>query len=148
MISALRGRASRSPAKFTLLVPAVPEGLAWAADMKAGLAAAAVRAEAGAHRLRLAGLMVSEAAIGDPDPAAAVTDALHAARFDEIFVSTFPAAVSTWLRLSLPHRLRRMTDLPVHHVVTGAGYVVTGSDADSQAAIPPTRAETSLSPSR
>jgi hypothetical protein len=116
--------------------------------MKAGLASAAVRAEAGARRLRLAGLTVSAAAVGDPDPAAAVADALHGARFDEVFVSTFPAAVSTWLRLSLPHRLRRLTDLPVHHVITRSDYVVTGSDADSQAAIPPTSAATSLSPSR
>ena len=30
LISALRRRVARSPAHFTLLVPAVPRGLAWA----------------------------------------------------------------------------------------------------------------------
>jgi hypothetical protein len=148
LISALRRRATRSPARFTLIVPAVPEGLDWAADMKAGRAAAEARAEAGARTMRLAGLAVAAATVGDPDPAAAVSDALHAARFDELFVSTFPAGVSAWLRLSLPHRLRRLTDLPVHHVVTGPGYVVTGSEADSQAASPPTSVPTADSPSR
>jgi hypothetical protein len=148
LISALRSRVSRSPARFSLVVPAVPYGLAWAADMKAGLVAAEIRAAAGARRLRLAGLEVADARVGDPDPAAAVADALHGARFDEVFVSTFPAGVSAWLRVSLPQRLRRLTDLPVHHVVTRSGYVVTGSEADSQAAMPPTSAATSDSPSR
>lgn len=32
LIAALRQRAARSPARFRLLVPAVPRGLAWAAD--------------------------------------------------------------------------------------------------------------------
>ena len=88
LIAALRHRAARSPARFTLLVPAVPRGLAWAADMKAG----------------------------DPDPVAAVGDALRSHEYDEVIVSTLPRGISRWLRLSLPHRLRRMTDVPVLHV--------------------------------
>jgi hypothetical protein len=44
LIAALRQRAARSPTRFTLLVPAVPRGLAWAADMKAGGSEAAPRA--------------------------------------------------------------------------------------------------------
>ncbi|HEX3324504.1 MAG TPA: hypothetical protein VHR65_05130 [Solirubrobacterales bacterium] len=116
LIEALRQRAACSPACFTLLVPAVPRGLAWAADMKAGGPEATPRAEVGARRMRMAGLEVEAAVIGDPDPFAAVGDALRAEEFDELVVSTLPRGVSRWLRISLPHRLRRTTDLPVLHV--------------------------------
>ncbi len=118
LISALRQRAARSPARFTLLVPAVPRGLAWATDMKAGAGDAIDRAEAGLRRLRLAGLDLQGAIVGDPDPFAAVGDALHSGEFEEVIVSTLPRGASRWLRLSLPDRLRRATDLPVAHVVT------------------------------
>jgi len=117
LIVALRQRASRSPASFTLLVPAVPRGLAWAADMKAGWPEARPRADAGSLRMRLAGLEVEAAIVGDPDPLAAVGDTLRAKRFDEVVVATLPRGVSRWLKLSLPHRVRRLTDLPVTHVV-------------------------------
>jgi hypothetical protein len=117
LIAALRQRVARSPVSFTLLVPAVPRGLAWAADMKAGGPEAAPRVEAGTRRMRMAGLEIEAAMVGDPDPLAAVSDALRAEHFDELIVSTLPRGISRWLRLSLPHRLRRMTDLPVLHVI-------------------------------
>jgi hypothetical protein len=129
LIAALRQRAARSPASFTLLVPAVPRGLAWAADMKAGGAEATPRAEAGARRMRMAGLEVEAAMVGDPDPLAAVGDTLRVDRFDELVVSTLPRGVSRWLRLSLPHRLRRMTDLPVLHVTAHPRQAHRGSGA-------------------
>jgi hypothetical protein len=116
LIAALRQRAASSPASFTLLVPAVPHGLAWAADMKAGGREAGPRAETGTRRMRMAGLEVEAAIVGDPDPFAAVGDAIRSHHFDEIVVATLPRGVSRWLRLSLPHRLRRWTDLPVLHV--------------------------------
>lgn len=116
LIAALRQRATRSPARFTLLVPAVPRGLAWIADMKAGQPEAVPRAEIGARRMRMTGLEVEAAIVGDPDPVAAVGDALRARKFDEVVVSTLPRGLSRWLRLSLPQRLGRMTDLPVLHV--------------------------------
>jgi hypothetical protein len=118
LIAALRQRAARSPVCFRLLVPAVPRGLAWAADMKAGRDDAVARAEACLRRLRLAGLEVEGAIVGDPDPFAAVGDALHSGEFEEVIVSTLPRGASRWLRLSLPDRLRRATDVPVTHVVT------------------------------
>jgi hypothetical protein len=117
LIAALRQRASRSPASFTLLVPAVPRGFAWAADMKAGAPEAQPRAEAGARRMQMSGLEIEAAMVGDPDPVAAVGDVLRARTFDEVVVATLPRGVSRWLRLSLPHRLRRMTNLPVTHVI-------------------------------
>ena len=36
LLDALRARAVRGPCEFTLLVPATPQGVAWAADMFAG----------------------------------------------------------------------------------------------------------------
>ncbi len=116
LIAALRRRAAQSPAAFTLLVPAVPRGLAWAADMKAGGPEALPRAEIGTSRMRDAGLDLDATIVGDPDPVAAVGDALRSREFDEVIVSTLPRGVSRWLRLSLPHRLERMTDVPVLHV--------------------------------
>jgi hypothetical protein len=120
LIAALRRRAASSPAGFTLLVPAVPHGLAWAADMKAGWADAVIRAEHAADRMRESGLELEETIVGDPDPFAAVGDALHARGFDEIVVSVLPRTISRWLALGLPARLRRTVDLPVTQVNASA----------------------------
>lgn len=116
LIAALRQRAARSPTSFTLLVPAVPRGLAWAADMKAGGSEAVSRAEIGAERIRRSGLEVDAAIVGDPDPLAAIGDALRSRKFDQVVLCTLPRGISRWLRLSLPHRLRRTTNVPVLHV--------------------------------
>lgn len=120
LISALRQRATRSAARFTLLVPAVPRGLAWAADMKAGAPEAGARADAGRRRMEMAGIDVDAALVGDPDPIAAICDLLLTREFDEIVVATLPRGISRWLRVSLPQRLRRMTALPVQHVTAHA----------------------------
>src|SRR4051794_14703384 len=116
LIAALRGRADGASASFTLLVPAVPRGLAWAADMKAGWSEAAGRAERASARIREGGLELEEAIVGDPDPFAAVGDVLHARDFDEVVVSALPRSFSRWLALGLPARLRRTLDLPVVQV--------------------------------
>jgi hypothetical protein len=53
----------------------------------------------------------------DPDPYAAVMDALREHDYDEIIVSTHPETRSGWLRQGLVDRLRRATRRPVDHVV-------------------------------
>lgn len=50
------------------------------------------------------------------DPVRAVEAALRDDTYDEIVVSTLPQAVSRWLRIDVPARLRRHTELPVVHV--------------------------------
>jgi hypothetical protein len=120
LIAALRERAAGLPASFTLLVPAVPHGLAWAADMKAGWAEAVGRAEDAGDRMRKNGLLLEETVVGDPDPIAAVGDVLHARQFDEIVVSVLPRTISRWLALGLPARLRRTIDVPVIQVTARA----------------------------
>lgn len=121
LIAGLRSRGTDSSARFTLLVPAVPRGLAWAADMKAGWADAIGRAEAAAERISRSGLGFDGAIVGDPDPFAAVGDVLHLRKFDEVIVSTLPPGISSWLRLSLPDRLRRATELPVTQMTVNPG---------------------------
>jgi hypothetical protein len=116
LIAALRDRAAAEQTAFTLLVPAVPHGLAWAADMKSGWSEAADRAVSASERLRQAGLELGEVIVGDPDPFAAVGDVLHAREFDEVVVSTLPRTISRWLAVGLPARLRRAVDLPVVEV--------------------------------
>jgi len=120
LIGALRERAADAPTSFTLLVPAVPHGLAWAADMKAGWEEAVSRAERAAGRIRGSGLKLEEAIVGDPDPLAAAGDVLHAREFDEVVVSVLPRTMSRWLALGLPARLRRCVDLPVTQVDASA----------------------------
>lgn len=116
LIAALRQQSAQAPTSFTLLVPAVPHGLAWAADMKAGWSEAIGRAERAATRIRQAGLELEEVIVGDPDPFAAVGDVLHVREFDRVVVSVLPRALSRWLAVGLPSRLRRATDLPVTQV--------------------------------
>jgi hypothetical protein len=66
--------------------------------------------------LRGEGLEI-EAKLGDPDPVAAVEDAVNFGSYDEIIVSTLPTHLSKWLKLDLPHRVERATGLPVKHVL-------------------------------
>jgi hypothetical protein len=120
LIAALRQRADRAAAGFTLLVPAVPHGLAWAADMKSGWSEAVGHAERAAARIRDEGLELDEVIVGDPDPFAAVGDVLHAREFDEVVVSVLPMRISRWLAIGLPARLRRTIDLPVTRVTAHA----------------------------
>lgn len=116
LTEALCRQAAEGPTSFTLLVPAVPHGFAWAADMKAGWSEAALRAERAGGHMRRQGLELEEVIVGDPDPFAAVGDVLHAREFDEIVVSTLPRTISGWLAVRLPARLRRSLDLPVVEV--------------------------------
>lgn len=50
------------------------------------------------------------------DPLKATLAVLGRSSFDEVIVSTLPAAVSRWLRLDLPRRLARHTALPIVHI--------------------------------
>jgi hypothetical protein len=117
LVQALRERAARGPARFTLVVPATPSGLAWAADMSAGVPLARRQMHAAEERLRETGLWVDDVRLGSPDPLAAVLDAVNLGTYAEVIVCTLPRRVSRWLKLCLPHRVERVTGLPVTHVV-------------------------------
>jgi len=53
----------------------------------------------------------------DPDPYAAIMDALGQEDYDEIVVSTHPETRSGWLRQGLVDRVERAARRPVEHVV-------------------------------
>jgi hypothetical protein len=112
LLDALRTRTMQGPCAFTLLVPSTPHGIGWAADMFGGGEEAERHRAAFVEELRVEGLNVADAKVGDPDPLAAIQD-----ECDELIVSTLPLHVSKWLRVDLPRKAKAATGLPVTHVV-------------------------------
>jgi hypothetical protein len=114
--SALRARDQAGEVEFTLLVPATPHGVAWAADMFAGEEEAQQHLDAMVERLRTIGVDVKEAKVGDPDALAAVQDECNFHSYDEVIVSTLPLHLSKWLHIDLPRKVEACTGLPVQHI--------------------------------
>jgi K+-sensing histidine kinase KdpD len=107
LAEALRRQAAEADASFTLLVPATPGG---------GRTAARRQLNAALELLRGAGLEV-DGMVGDPDPVVAVHEIWDPGDYDEVVVSTLSRDSSRWLEIDLPHRIGRMCDVPVQHVV-------------------------------
>jgi hypothetical protein len=105
LLAALRERAEAGGCRFTLVMPGT------GADRNEGLAAAL-------ERMRDAGLENVTGSVGDPDPVVAVMDVWDPMKFDDIVVSTLPTGSSRWMGLDLPHRLEKLTSVPVRHVVS------------------------------
>jgi hypothetical protein len=122
LLAALRERAGRGDYEFTVLIPATPHGVAWAANMASdkGREEAEEHRDALVERLRATGLPVKGAIIGDPDPLAAITDACNLGSYDELIVSTLPHHLSKWLHLDLQRKAAHATGLPVTSVETKA----------------------------
>jgi hypothetical protein len=104
--AAVRERARQSPARFTLLVPALAHGLHRLIDPEDASGGEAEEV------LELALPVLEEAAgtevegmIGVAEPLAAIQDAINLHGFDEVLLSTLPTRVSRWLRLDLPHKI-------------------------------------------
>jgi nucleotide-binding universal stress UspA family protein len=64
----------------------------------------------------------AEGVVGAPEPTVAVQDVLEEQSFDEVIVSTLPTSLSRWLRMDLPSRIARMTDVPVTTVEAGEDH--------------------------
>ncbi len=109
LLGALRARVERSPAAFHLLMPAVAPGVKGRKALEPRLA------EALAH-WREAGLDV-DGRVGHTDPVVAVSEAWDPLAFDEVIVSTLPGHASKWMTFDLPHRVAKITDSQVTHVV-------------------------------
>jgi hypothetical protein len=113
LIDAVRQRAARGPATFTLLVPNPTHGLHTVVDPEdqdAGEAESIV--ELAVPLLEDAAGGPVEHLVGDPVPLDAIQDAVNLGNFDEIILSTLPARVSRWLRLDLPSKVQGL-GLPV-----------------------------------
>ena len=113
LIAAVRERAARGAASFTLLVPNATHGLHKVVD-----------AEDQDHSeadqiLELAVPLLEEAAggpiegkVGDANPLDAIQDEVNATGYDEIIISTLPTRVSRWMKLDLPSKITGL-GLPV-----------------------------------
>ena len=117
---ALEQRSKEGDCEFTLLVPATPHGLAWAATPDSGGDEAEAHRTAFLEELRGKGVNVKDAKVGDGDPLAAVQDECNFNSYDEVIVSTLPLHMSKWLKVGLPQKVGHATGLPVRHVV-GSG---------------------------
>ena len=120
LLEAVRERAARGPAHFTLLVPNTAHGLHKVIDPEDQATSAAEQTLELAIPLleRAAGSPV-DGMIGTPEPLAAIQDAINLHGFDEIILSTLPKRVSRWLKLDLPHKCEGL-GLPVT-TVTATG---------------------------
>ncbi len=123
LLQAVRERAARGPATFTLLVPNAAHGLHRVVDPED------VQTGEAHDVLELALPLLTEAAgsevtgmIGDPAPLTAIQDAVNVHGFDEIIISTLPARVSRWMKLDLPSK------------ASGLGLPVTTVNAKERAA--------------
>jgi hypothetical protein len=119
LLDAVRERAGRGHARFTLLVPNAPHGLHKLVDPEDTESSEAEQVLALALPLleEAAGAPV-EGLIGVPSPIEAIHDAVNVTGFDEIIISTLPARVSKWLRLDLPSKIAGL-GLPVTTVTAG-----------------------------
>ncbi len=113
LLAAVRERAERGPARFTLLVPNTSSGLERLADPEDHDNSEAQ------GTLELALPLLEEAVggevtgmVGSHDPLDAIQDAVNLHGFDEIILSTLPKRVSRWLHLDLPSKLNGL-GLPV-----------------------------------
>ena len=113
LLEAVRERAARGDAEFTLLVPNAAHGLHVVVDAEdqdsseaeqiLELAIPLLEEAAGGH---------VEAMVGDPSPMNAIQDAINIHGFDEVIISTLPTTVSKWLKLDLPSKVSGL-GLPV-----------------------------------
>ncbi len=116
LLGEVRRRAAVGPVEFHLLVPATPHGLHRVVDPEvAGHRDAEQQLEVALGLMRTAAGARVAGHVGDADPLAAISDAMHFQRFDEIIVSTLSHRLSRWMRIDLPSKVRGL-GLAVTHV--------------------------------
>ena len=106
-------------AEFTVLVPATP--IEHLVLTEPGEREEIARRRAGAARrmLESAGLRVHDISVRTSSPTAAIREEVrtHPSEYAAIVISTFPPAISRWLKGNVKKRIERETGLPVIHVV-------------------------------
>jgi hypothetical protein len=110
LLEALAARAEQGSLRVTLLLPA--QGIGFAAKEEAR-----ARLDEALSQYRENGLE-AEGVVGDSDPMVAVAEIWDPLRFDDVIVSTLPGSASRWLQADLPHRIARLTDAQVTHVLS------------------------------
>lgn len=125
LLECVRERAARGPCEFTLLVPHTARGLHRIVDPEdQGTTEAEAVLELALPLLEEATGTSVEGMVGDPEPLAAIQDAVNLHGFDELIISTLPTRVSRWLRLDLPSKAAGL-GLPVT-TVTAKERSLTG----------------------
>jgi len=105
LLDAVRERAARGPCSFTLLVPHTASGLHRVVDPEdQGQGEAEETLELALPLLEKAAGGPVEGIVGDPEPLAAIQDAINLHGFEELIISTLPKRFSRWLKLDLPHK--------------------------------------------
>jgi hypothetical protein len=105
LLEAVRERAARGPCTFTLLVPHTSSGLHRLVDPEdQGTDEAQQTLELALPLLERAAGAPVEGIVGDPEPLAAIQDALNVHGYDELIISTLPQRFSRWLKLDLPSK--------------------------------------------
>jgi len=119
LADAVRDRAQKGDARFTLLVPKAVHGITRVADPEDAPDDEARDVMALALPLleEAAGSKV-EGLVGVSSPLDAIQDAVNIHGFDEIIISTLPSRFSKWLHLDLPSKLNGL-GLPVTTVTAG-----------------------------
>ncbi len=113
LLDAVRERAARGPAVFTLLVPATAHGLHKVVDPEdQDTAEARSVLEEALPALSTAAGSPVEGLMGSTIPHTAIEDAVNLHGFDEIIISTLSPRLSRWLKLDLPSKLSGL-GLPV-----------------------------------
>ena len=131
LLQSIRDRMTNGPCEFTLLVPAIPHAHRESmietmtrrmtnmpvADEARGAEEADYeharrRVEFGIEQLRRLGAEV-DGEVGNPNPVAAVEDALSRRKYDEIILSTLPNRVGGWLSQDTPSKVKRKFKGPV-----------------------------------
>ena len=105
LLEAVRQRAGNGPCAFSLLVPHTASGLHRLVDPEdQGQSEAEATLELALPLLEEAAGGPVEGFVGDPEPLAAIQDAVNTRGYDELIISTLPKRFSRWLRLDLPSK--------------------------------------------
>jgi hypothetical protein len=113
IVAACVERHGRLGGEFALVVPAWLHGLDWVGDPAASVPCAHRQVSAIGRLADAAGITFRAAGVGDPDPVAAMCDALHDWPAEELLVIKRRRRVAVSHPFDLAHRTRRATGLPV-----------------------------------
>jgi len=126
LLETVRERADRGPCAFTLLIPNAAHGLHRVVDPEdQGRSEAEETLELAIPLLEKAAGAPVDGIVGDPEPLAAIQDAVNLHGFDEIIISTLPKRFSRWLHLDLPRKAAGL-GLPVTTVTAQGRQEVAG----------------------
>ena len=117
--TAVERRAAESVAVFSLVVPAWLHGLDWIGDPYASRPCAHAQLETLRGLWAHAELPLVSAQVGDPDPLAAVGDAIDGWPASEVLLVTHSANPAAVHPFAIARRIERATGLPTRRVPIG-----------------------------